>query len=138
MDGPQFDRWTRRRFGLMGGGIAAGLMGSLGLDETEAKKHKHKKRCRKVQQSCEPDGKKKKRCCKGLRCTGVQGEGVQCCRDTQGKCNERSECCGELECHVSTGLGKVRCCQAVVNGSCETDDDCCEPFHCVESNCKEL
>ena len=43
MDPSWFDAWTRRRFGLAGGALAA-LFGLGALDETEAGNNKGKKR----------------------------------------------------------------------------------------------
>lgn len=105
MDGSRFDAWTRRRFGLAAGGVAAALTGLIPTGEDAAAKNKRKKRCRKLGQVCTPGGKKKccgdrfcarsftftvaDRCCKGggERCTGE--EDATCCT---GLCTLAGEC----------------------------------------------
>ena len=42
MDASRFDAWTRRRFGLLSGGLAATLLGAASFSPTEAKKKKKK------------------------------------------------------------------------------------------------
>ena len=104
MDGPEFDAWTRRRFGLAAGGALAALSGSI---ETAAKKNKkkrkNKKRCRKLQQRCTPGGKRK--CCGDLRCAVHSANaGIQtfCCK-TEGKsCSDAGDCCDPLGCNPVT------------------------------------
>ena len=74
MDGPEFDAWTRRRFGLAAGGALAAL---VGLATTDAKK----KRCKKLGARCRRNGKRK--CCGQLKCdaTGFAGQRpTVCCR----------------------------------------------------------
>lgn len=44
MDGSRFDAWTRRRFGLAAGGLAASLFGLLSLDGGNARKRKRKRK----------------------------------------------------------------------------------------------
>lgn len=104
MDGPAFDAWTRRRFGLAAGGALAVLHGSIETAaKTHKKKRKKKKRCRKLQQPCTPGGKRK--CCGDLRCAVHSANaGVQtfCCK-TEGKaCSDASDCCEPLSCNPVT------------------------------------
>jgi hypothetical protein len=99
MDDSRFDNWTRRRFGLAIGGLAAGVSGLPGLRAIGVEAGKGK-RCRKLQQPCKPSGKKK-RCCKGqgLLCEIVVGlNGRFCCRSVGAACTEKADCCGFLEC----------------------------------------
>ena len=44
MDGLQFDVWTRRRFGLTTGGLAAILLGALSVEGADSKKKRHRRR----------------------------------------------------------------------------------------------
>ena len=104
MDGSRFDAWTRRRFGLAAGGVAAALAGLIPTGEDAAAKRKRKKRCRKPGKICTPGGKKccgkrfcarpfsfpeADRCCKGggEPCTGTQDP--TCCT---GDCTPAGEC----------------------------------------------
>lgn len=107
MDAKHFDAWTRRRFGLGAGGLAASLLGFQGLDEAEGKnkknkhkhknkgKHKHKgQKCKKAGTGCEPVTKGKRSCCSGLTCQAVPGfGGLRCCAGTGVKCSQSQECC---------------------------------------------
>jgi hypothetical protein len=92
---------TRRRLGglLFALGIGAGAgLNLLGAAETEAKKNKKKKknRCRKLLQTCNPEGKRK--CCKDLTCGNQGSAGFQCCRSLGGQCATNEECCGLYLC----------------------------------------
>lgn len=107
MDGPRFDAWTRRRFGFMAGGFAASLWGAVVSDDAAAKKNK-KKRCRKLQAACKPDGKQK--CCGELRCrvtSANPGANTFCCKTAGKPCSEPRDCCGELDC--CGGMGDEVC-----------------------------
>jgi hypothetical protein len=99
MEDSRFDAWTRRGFGLALGGLAGRVASFPGAWPTDAEA-KSKKRCRKLQQACKPNGKKK-RCCKGqgLLCEIVVGlNGRFCCRSVGAACTEKTDCCGFLEC----------------------------------------
>ena len=74
--------------------------------ESEAKKKKRKKRCRKLNAACTPGGKRK--CCGELRCDRlvVNSPAQMFCCKTEGKtCSNDDEkppeCCDGLECSVS-------------------------------------
>lgn len=103
LDGSQFDAWTRRRFGLVtSGAAAAGLLGLIGLRDTEAKKKNKnkKKKCRKLGQSCDQTQKEKK-CCKNSQlCAQVQhkGGGNFCCKQRGQGCGKDEDCCGSDTC----------------------------------------
>jgi hypothetical protein len=133
MDGSQFDAWTRRRFGIAGGFLAASLLGAGDLTVGKAKK-KGRKRCKRLAQGCKPGGNKK-RCCQGLRCdVAADATARRCCRETQAPCASDSECCQDHRCdEIFTGSGN-RCC---VNSSapCQVDDDCCGLFICLNGFC---
>jgi hypothetical protein len=100
MDGPQFDAWTRRRFGLAAGSLLAGLLCAVRIEDAAAGK-KRRKRCRKLGRSCKPGGKRK--CCGQLRCRATaanSGTHTTCCK-TEGKpCNpdDPFQCCGNTCC----------------------------------------
>ena len=90
MDGPEFDAWTRRRFGLATGGALAALagFGETGAASKKSKKRK-KKRCRKHLQTCKPGGKRK--CCGKLRCDFHSGNSLEqevCCKTSGQSCEE--------------------------------------------------
>jgi hypothetical protein len=106
MDGPGFDRWTRRRFGRAATGFAASTLAVLGLAETEAskKRKRRKKRCKRHLQPCQKGGKRK--CCGDLRCglpSGEMAAQTVCCKTLGKPCAERSECCADLCCGGPVG-----------------------------------
>jgi hypothetical protein len=121
----RFDAWTRRRFGLATGGALAAALGLAAIDVAEAKKKKRKKRCRRINQSCKEDSKKK-RCCKDLRCDEgkVVLSSLSCCRYFQARCDSEIECCTSFKCQPAVGLAGNRCCGAL-GVSCEEHADCC-------------
>ena len=101
MDDLRFDAWTRRRFGLLTGGVAASLLGLSGLHHSEAKKNKNKKkRCKKLQQTCDQSDKNKKCCKKNQLCAQVAhlGSGNHCCKQRGSSCSEDADCCGSDRC----------------------------------------
>lgn len=103
MDGSPFDRWTRRRFGLAGGGLAALL--ALGRLKGTGGKKRGKKRCRKLLQSCSSGGKRK--CCGKLRC-GVTDVGFnRCCKRLDAPCAKKDECCTEAGTNCVDGFCKI-------------------------------
>jgi hypothetical protein len=102
-----FDSWTRRRFGLAAGGIAA-VLASLALpDQAPAKR----KRCKKSEKRC---GRK---CVKGSCCPGKPCGGDDFCR------------CGR------TIGGKTICFQPIVAlcEQCNGDADCNSPLRCIRA-----
>ena len=104
MDGPEFDAWTRRRFGLATGGALAALagFGETGAASKKSKKRK-KKRCRKHLQTCKPGGKRK--CCGKLRCDFHSGNSLEqevCCKRSGQSCEEFVDCCFPLGCDEVT------------------------------------
>jgi hypothetical protein len=124
MNGSHFDVWTRRRFGLATGGALAAL-GLASFDAAEGRRKKRKKRCRKLHQTCDLDGKTK-RCCKDLACideTNDPDVGA-CCRPAQMSCEEESQCCLSFECQQAIELLGKRCC-APFGVFCQEDSDCC-------------
>jgi hypothetical protein len=109
MDGPEFDAWTRRRFGSAAGSLLAGLFGASRSEVAEAEKKK-RKRCRKLGRKCKPDGKRK--CCGKLKCdaTGFAGERPRICCKTRGKpCGDERDCCDGLGCCGSPLVCSVTC-----------------------------
>jgi hypothetical protein len=104
MDGPDFDAWTRRRFGLATGSVLAALAG-FGEMEVASKKNRKrkKKRCRKHLQTCKPGGKRK--CCGKLRCDFHSGNSLQqevCCKRSGQSCEKIFDCCFPLGCDEET------------------------------------
>jgi hypothetical protein len=98
MDGSQFDRWTRRRFGLAAGGILATLFGAT-TPRAEARKTRRKKRCAKLGYACRSDSKRK--CCKGLTCDLADldsGAVTVCCRSEGRSCQTPEDCCRDFVC----------------------------------------
>lgn len=99
MDGPKFDSWTRRRFGLAAGGALAALTGLAGVGAK-----KKRKRCRKLGRKCKPGGKRK--CCGQLKCdaTGFASQLPKVCCKTKGKpCADERDCCEGLGCCGAIG-----------------------------------
>lgn len=102
-DGPEFDAWTRRRFGLAAGGALAAL---VGLATTDAKT----KRCKKLGARCKRNGKRT--CCGQLRCdaTGFAGQRPTVCCRRQGKlCGDERDCCDGLGCCGSPLVCSTQC-----------------------------
>jgi hypothetical protein len=98
MDGPHFDAWTRRRFGIAAGNAAAALLGLTPREDAVTKKAK--KRCRKSGQTCKKGGKKRK-CCGSLRCDTISFEPstqTRCCGSLGKPCTDNRNCCGALCC----------------------------------------
>ena len=96
MDGSQFDVWTRRHFGLAAASVAASVVGIGAFGNGRAKK---KKRCKKLQHSCNQGSHRK--CCGDLKCrvtSASAGNETFCCK-TEGKpCTMPSDCCETLGC----------------------------------------
>ena len=97
MDGPRFDAWTRRRFGLATGLGLAVLIGAAAPFGIDAKRKK--KRCKRLGDTCTSGGKRK--CCHDLRCDHVGLDSIIqtfCCH-TEGKsCSKETDCCTGLGC----------------------------------------
>jgi hypothetical protein len=100
-----FDAWTRRRFGLAAGGIAAAFASLAHPDPAPAKR----KRCKKREKRC--GGK----CVKGTWCPGKRCGGDDFCR------------CGR------TIGGRTICFQpiAALCKQCNGDVDCNSPLRCI-------
>jgi hypothetical protein len=141
MDGSHFDRITKsliahtpRRGAIraLAGAAVASVAARLGFEETAGKhKHKHRKRCRKIGQTC---GGKKKCCTKAgparclpfpsnFECQGVDLNGKRCCGQVGARCdpnfglrtgNDPSvsfgncSCCDQLWCGKQPN-GEFRC-----------------------------
>lgn len=110
----------RAALGVLGGGLG-GLLTRLGVDHTEAKKRKKKKKCKGKKRKC---GKKcipKSKCCKDSNC----GDGLQCCN---GACIEDSLCCADNDCfsiYTCEG-GFCTCIDDPSDVPCN-DVECCDP-----------
>src|SRR5690349_2141296 len=100
MDGSRFDAWTRRRFGLIAGGLATTLFGWTVPQVARAKKKKkHKKRstCLPLGDVCNPSGNRI--CCQSLTCKPVPAfdNSNHCCQDVIGTpCAAPSDCCSGI------------------------------------------
>jgi hypothetical protein len=108
MDHTRFDAWTRRRFGLAAGGLAAMVLGLAGIEDAQTKKKR--KRCRKLGRKCKPGGKRK--CCGKLNCdaTGFGGELPRVCCKTKGKpCGDERDCCDGNGCCGSPPVCSPTC-----------------------------
>ena len=101
MDGPRFNRWTRRAFGAVMGGLAASLLRIGAPREAEARKHKKPKKPKKPTHQCLVSQSRchghETECCKGLQCAGVSWTpNVVCC--SFAACKVNNDCCGGLSC----------------------------------------
>ena len=110
MDGSGFDAWTRRRFGLAAGGLAASVAAMAGFADAEAKKKK--KKCRKAGDRCGLG--KNQQCCCPLQC-GVSGE---CCRGGGQPCSTDGQCC-------SNNCSGDFCVCKSNSQPCTLDEQCC-------------
>lgn len=138
MEESRFDGWTRRRFGLSAGGLAASLAGMV-VPADAAARRKNKKRdkirCRQALERCDPNGAAE-RCCSGLNCDlfGIQ-PGLRCCLGLQTRCDAASNrCCRSLDCTAVDGLDGDRCC-ASIGEDCTAKEDCCGDAICGQGSC---
>ena len=105
MDDTRFDAWTRRRFGLAAGGLAATVLGLAGIEDAQTRK-KRKKRCKRLGASCKSGGKRT--CCGTLRCDRISFEPspkTRCCRKKNQPCVDNHDCCAGLCCQLSGTCG---------------------------------
>ena len=105
MDDTRFDAWTRRRFGLAAGGLAATVLGLAGIEDAQTRK-KRKKRCKRLGASCKSGGKRT--CCGTLRCDRISFEPspkTRCCRKKDQPCVDNHDCCAGLCCQLSGTCG---------------------------------
>jgi hypothetical protein len=109
MDGSGFDAWTRRRFGMAAGGLAASVAAMAGFGEAGAK---NKKKCRKFGDRCGLG--KNQQCCCPLQC-GLSGE---CCRGGGQPCSTDPQCCS------NNCFGDFCVCKSNGQG-CTEDFQCC-------------
>lgn len=126
MNGSRFHAWTRRRFGVVAGGLA--WLGALvGVQDAAGRE---KKRCKAFSQRCKPGGKRT--CCKGLRCAPkTDPERSRCCRKNGRVCSLASECCSGFCLDDRCRPGACReigaPCDAVIpccSGNCGEFDHC--------------
>lgn len=100
MDGSYFDAWTRRRIGMVAGGVFAGALGLIERVDGAAKKRKNKKRrCRKLGKTCQKSDKQK--CCGSLKCDTISFEPstqTRCCKTIDQPCSDNLDCCNGLCC----------------------------------------
>jgi hypothetical protein len=103
MDGSTFDRWTRRRVGLLAGGVVAALLRLSALDALAARKRRKKKKKR--------HGKSAGATCKATDeiCTGPE----ECC----------SGACANLPSSETAVCRRETCVMA--SEDCLTHGDCC-------------
>jgi hypothetical protein len=123
MDEKRFDAWTRRQLGLGAGGLAASLLGVLGIEDADSasRRHAHKTKTKtKTKTKGKHNGKNK-----GKHNGNNNGELPTCKKAGTGGCKtSRPECCEGLSCQAVPGFGGVRCC-ADVGASCSRDQQCC-------------
>jgi hypothetical protein len=118
-DGAGFDAWTRRKFGLMAGGLTAALLGLAGSQNSEAKKKgkKRKRRARQEQDAPVPPTKTcgslggactpgQTLCCSSLLCIQVplkkEETEFTCCKGKGQTCGGATD-----ECCLGLGLGCI-------------------------------
>ena len=136
MDESRFDAWTRRKFGLGAGGLAASLLGVIGVGDAEgegkgkkgrknrgkgdahdAGNHLHDAKHKNHKNKNKNKNKKKNKCKK-------IGTG----------CNPSNpRCCGGLHCQAVPGFGGQRCCNEN-NVPCSRDQECCSGL-CFQGSC---
>jgi hypothetical protein len=83
----------------------ASLFGLSSLPAADGKKRNKRKRCRKLEESCDQT-KKSKSCCSAQQlCAQVSqlGSGNFCCKQAGQTCSSNSECCGNDACDRNTG-----------------------------------
>jgi hypothetical protein len=156
MDGSRFDAWTRRRFSVSAGGLAASLslLSLASLDvatarNTKKRRNRKKKKanscicpqqpiCKNVLESCDSNVATQ-HCCPGLNCDVVTGQdGPCCCLGVRRSCaSTPNQCCSQLSCDKSGVEGIIRCC-ADLDGACTSDDDCCSGLTCRQDACKAI
>ncbi len=105
MEATHFDAWTRRRFGLVAGGLAATVLGFAGIEDAQTRKSR-KKRCKKLGVSCKTGGKR--RCCGTLKCDRIHFDAspkTRCCRKKDQPCGDNDDCCFGLCCQLSGTCG---------------------------------
>jgi hypothetical protein len=101
MRSSRFDLWTRRRFGLGAGGLAASLLAVAASDDAGAR-NKRRKRCKNVGKKCGG----KRTCCGRFRCApaGETSLAKRCCKDEAGaSCRSSADCCRPMGCNPMTG-----------------------------------
>ena len=142
MDGPRFDAWTRRRFGLAAGAAIASILGPAAADDSVADRRRHVRvdRCRKLSARCSPKKGSKYRCCDKihrLHCdrSGYFAGSFHCCYDYQQVCSGApGECCRDLTCGSVPALSGSRCC-AKPGSACTNGNDCCAGGACAGGFC---
>jgi hypothetical protein len=95
----RFDAWTRRRFGLVAGGLLT-LLGGWSA-AAERGNQQGETCCRALLTRCRPGNTPK--CCKGTRCKSVKGEHI-CCKPAGKTCHpfaKRNDCCPGLTCSMT-------------------------------------
>jgi len=141
VDGPRFDRWTRRQFGWAAGGTASALLGLVPLAPRETAARKRKKNafgCLSVGKPCRgKDG----RCCSG-HCQGKKPkkgkkDKSRCTAHHTGACTAAQDACVDAVdtacnpdlpsaiCYRTTGKASF-CGNAAIGGciACRTDTEC--------------
>jgi hypothetical protein len=154
VEAQQFDRWTRRTFGLAVGGVVASLFGMIAGDDAAAKKkkkHKKKKR-RKPEQTNTPFCPAERVCaggccpsgqaCQGGLCfpQGTCPAGAQACvPETGTKCGDDCFCVqsadGKTLCIESGGLCinfEATCQTAIQCSTCQSLADCPLGQACID------
>ncbi|MFN8590207.1 MAG: hypothetical protein U0031_02015 [Thermomicrobiales bacterium] len=124
MDGPAFDRLTRRRFGLLSGGslaVLAALAARDGAHSRKRRKHKRKRVCQRIGQTCGID--QGEGCCGSLVCDDNTCAGDPICvQDQDGPCNDICDCRLGLQCSERTGT--CRQC-SLLQTPCQSSEECC-------------
>jgi hypothetical protein len=134
MDGSQFDAWTRRGFGAAAGGLAGSLLAMSAIPGAEAKKgKKKKKKCKKLGDTCQPNGGKNKKCCGCLAChpiNAVPDSEHHCCNLHGEPCtleNAEEKCCSG-QCGGATMSTPGHCICKTNGQGCTESRQCCSGF----------
>ena len=91
MDGSGFDAWTRRRFGMAAGGLAASVAAMAGFGNAKAKKKKKGTNCCNRGKDCGTPGDPDRKCCTNFLCMNNPQECF--CKSTMQPCTFNVQCC---------------------------------------------
>jgi hypothetical protein len=139
-DGQSAHDWTRRRFGLAGGGFLATVFGLDPLNDAAARKKRRKrKRCKNGTKKCD------RRCIPQTQCCGGCGEDQRCCAGTCAGCCANEDCpvdapCVDGVCDCPTA-GDVACgniCTDLATdpGNCGACENACNTGNCDRGACE--
>jgi hypothetical protein len=141
MDGSRFEAWTRRRFGLAGGLIAALLTLDPARDgvSKQKRRHKHHKRHKRTGKCGTQEKECQGTCIPRSQCCGDCPSGTYCC---EGECVSLETCCGSGVCPSGCPCrrnveGEQFCTTAdfPVCAQCTSSDGCLADEGCFPASC---